>query len=115
MMTMAIVSEKKAPKRVIGLDRHRLGLIGGSIGALVVLCLSFFYQQTDFYTAAIRTGWAFVVSYFAVAVLVHGILRATLIEVIQQRDRTDAKVPKEADTAEDPLDAATVQDTGGEV
>ncbi|PCJ64680.1 MAG: hypothetical protein COA73_03530 [Candidatus Hydrogenedentota bacterium] len=50
------------------------------------MCLSFFYQQTDFYTAAIRTGWGFIICYVAVVVLVHGILRATIIEMIQQRD-----------------------------
>ncbi len=105
---MAIVSQKKTQKRVIGLDRHRLGLIGGSIGALVVMCLSFFYQHTDFYAAAIRTGWAFVVSYFAVAILVHGILRATLIEVIRQRDEDTGKSPlvEDEETSPQPTDSA---------
>lgn len=74
---------QKKIKRVLALDGHRLGLVGGTVLALAVMAACFYVRGVDGLTAATRTGWAFVAGYGAVFFLVRVILRTTLAEFIQ--------------------------------
>ena len=59
-------------------------MIGGMIGALIVLCISYFLHAGNLSTTFIRSGWAFVICYGATFFLVRMILRTTLAEMIEQ-------------------------------
>jgi hypothetical protein len=81
---MALDNPKKV-KRIIALDRHRLGLIGGTVGALLVLVVSFWISEADILVAIIRAGWAFILCYAATVFLVYRILHTTLTEMIEEQ------------------------------
>lgn len=78
-----ITSDKRG--KVIALDGDKLGHIAGAAVALVVMSLSFFYQEVDGVTAFVRTGWAFVFGYGATFFLVRVILKKTLALMIENK------------------------------
>lgn len=73
----------KKTKRVIALDGDKLGMIGGMVGAFIVLILCLLLNVGTV-TLLIRMGWGFVICYGATFFLVRVILRTTLIEMIEQ-------------------------------
>jgi len=72
-------------KKVIPLDGDKLGMIGGMIGAILVLIMSLYFHRGDIATTLIRVGWAFVICYGATFFLVRVILRTTLQELIEEK------------------------------
>lgn len=82
-------------KKVVALDGDKLGMIGGMIGAIIVLIISLYAHPGEMMTTVIRMGTAFVVCYGATFFLVRMILRTTLQEMIEldkkrKRDRKEA-------------------------
>ena len=73
------------------LDGNRLGLVGGAVISALVLGLCFYVQETDGFTAFTRAGWSFVAAYGVIFLLVRLILRTTLFEAIEQRERKKAE------------------------
>ena len=51
------------PKKVVALDGDKLGMIGGTIGAIIVLIISLYLHPGDMWTTVIRMGTAFVICY----------------------------------------------------
>lgn len=76
--------KKKRPRKVVALDGDKLGMIGGMLGATVVLMIGFFSQTGTITATLIRMGWVFVVCYGAIFFLVRVILRTTLKEMIEE-------------------------------
>ncbi len=70
-------------KKVIALDGDKLGMIGGMVGAFIVLIICLVFHVSTI-TSLIRMGWGFVICYGATFFLVRVILRTTLIEMIEQ-------------------------------
>jgi len=97
---MPLIKPKKA-KRVIALDRHRLGMIGGVAGALLVLMVSFWISETDIMVAIARAGWAFVFCYAATVFLVYRILLTTLTEMVENQKEELSEPEEEMGTDED--------------
>lgn len=83
--------QQKKIKRVVALDGHRLGLVGGTALALAVMAACFYLRGVDAVTAATRTGWAFVAGYGAIFFLIRVILRTTLSEFIQHHETKKKK------------------------
>jgi hypothetical protein len=83
-----MASEKRGKdQRTVTLDGDKLGHVGGSVIALVVMVLCFVYQETTLETALVRTAWAFVLGYGSIFFLVRVILRITLHEFAETRQR----------------------------
>lgn len=81
-------------------------MVAGSTVATIVMALCFFYQEVDVLTAAIRVGWAFVVSYAAAFFLVRIILRTTIYEfVVQERERKAKRKSDKKAAQENPAPA----------
>jgi hypothetical protein len=87
----------KKKSRIIALDRHRLGLIGGTFGGLLVLIVSFWVSETDILVAIPRAGLAFIFCYAATAFLVYRILYTTLTEMVENQQEklpeTEEEIP----------------------
>lgn len=84
------------PKKVIALDGDKLGMIGGMVGAIIVLIISLYRHPGDLMTTVIRMGTAFVICYGGTFFLVRMILRTTLQEMIEsdkkeKRKRAEAR------------------------
>jgi hypothetical protein len=77
----------KSGRKVIPLDGDKLGMIGGTFGALIVLIMSLYFHKGDIVTTLLRVGWAFVICYGAIFIFVRIILRTTLQEMIEQKKR----------------------------
>jgi hypothetical protein len=94
---MALKRKVKSAKNVIPLDGDKLGMIGGMIGAIIVLIMSLFYHNGDITTTLLRVGWAFVICYGATFFLVRMILRTTLQEMVEQQkgEKNAARAAKE--------------------
>lgn len=95
--------KSSTPKKVIPLDGDKLGMIGGTIGAIIVLFVSLSVHSGDLLTTIIRMGWAFVICYGGTFFLVRMVLRTTLQEMIElekeakrakQEAKEAAKAPK---------------------
>jgi hypothetical protein len=72
-------------KKVIALDGDKLGMIGGMVGAFIVLIICLVFHVSTI-TSLIRIGWGFVICYGATFFLVSVILRTTLIETIDKKN-----------------------------
>lgn len=86
----------KKNKRVIALDGDKLGMIGGMVGAFIVLIVCLINHVSTI-TSLTRMGWGFVICYGATFFLVRVILRTTLIEMIEQ-EKLEKKQRKHVDT-----------------
>lgn len=75
--------------------------------AIVVMALCFFWRETDFGTALVRTGWAFTMGYGAVFIFVRVILRTTLFEMVEHEREKKSKKRSGA------LATATPESLGG--
>ena len=86
-------------KKVVAFDGDKLGMIGGTIGAILVLLISLYAHPGDMMTTIIRMGTAFVICYGGTFFLVRVILRATLQEMIEQekKDKAARKEARDAD------------------
>lgn len=74
-------------------------MIGGMIGAIIVLIMSIFYHRGDITTTLLRVGWAFVICYGATFFLVRMILRTTLQDMLEQNNA--AKNSSEEETIDE--------------
>lgn len=79
----------KSGRKVIPLDGDKLGMIGGTFGGLIVLIMSLYLHKGDIATTLLRVGWAFVICYGAIFLLVRIILRTTLQEMMEQKKRDE--------------------------
>jgi hypothetical protein len=102
---MVVKRNVKSTKKVIPLDGDKLGMIGGMIGAIIVLIMSLYFHRGDIVTTLIRVGWAFVICYGATFFLVRMILRTTLQEMIEMNRRPK----KSAEDSDEPVDAEGVE------
>jgi hypothetical protein len=87
--------KSSARKKSIPLDGDKLGMIGGMIGAIIVLFISLFAHKGEMLTTVIRVGWAFVICYGGTFFLVRMILRTTLLDLLEQEKAT-ASAAKDA-------------------
>lgn len=69
---------------VVALDGDKLGQIGGMAMAILVMAVCFFWRETDFATALVRTGWAFIAGYGGIFLFVRVVLRTTLFEMVER-------------------------------
>ena len=97
----------KKTKKVIALDGDKLGMIGGTLGALIVLCISWFVHSGNISTTLIRMGWSFVICYGATFFLVRMILRTTLMEMIEQEaiEKKNRKQARSSDKKKEDISA----------
>lgn len=85
---------------IVALDGDKLGQIGGTALALVVMAVCFYWRETDAQTALLRCGWAFVAGYGATFLMARVILRTSLFEMLEA-EALEAKTPaKEKSPAE---------------
>ena len=102
---MALNRKVKSTKKVIPLDGDKLGMIGGMIGAIIVLIMSIFYHRGDITTTLLRVGWALVICYGATFFLVRMILRTTLQDMLEQNNMAKKSSNKEIIDEQEPTDA----------
>ena len=107
-------TRKKRPRKVVALDGDKLGMIGGTLGAMLILMIGFFSQTGTVTTTLIRMGWVFVVCYGAIFFLVRMILRTTLREMIEEEKALwrKKKAAAKAANAETAAKAAKVEVAG---
>lgn len=100
---------KKKQKKIIALDGDKLGMIGGVLGATVVLVVGFLSQNSTLASTLIRMGWVFVACYGATFFLVRMILRTTLMEMIEEEKRIKEEKKKSNREAMEAEEAARTE------
>ena len=106
------MASKQTPKRkAIPLDGDKLGMIGGTIGAIVVLIVTMASGQSDLISTLLRVGWTFVICYGATFFLVRVVLRTTLQEMMlrKQQERIAKAEKKKKEKAAREAEAANEQ------
>ena len=108
---MANAKSDNKSKRVVALDGDKLGHVVGTVVATAVMATCFYYQEVDGYTAAVRVGWAFVLSYGATFFLVRVILRTALAEFIEQeQEKKEAQKSRLSSGAESETESGEVRE-----